>query len=136
MGDKPTDAQRVAKLEQLVTDQARTILHMQRMGGFADAKTLGTRCTRIEERLALVELDGEMLKDVAAHTTNLIGAHLKDRHAIDVDRDEEADSKSWRHMRRRLREWAEKRGLMTRRRDVTDTRHDENRTRPRQAVSA
>ncbi len=136
MGEKPTDAQRIAKLEQLVADQARQILHMQKMGGFADAKTIGIRCTRIEERLALVELDGEMLKDVVAHTSEMMSDHLGDRHGDDLNRGDAIDVRSWRKIRSRMRIWAEARGLMSKRRDVTSTRHDENRTRPRQAVPA
>lgn len=129
MGDKPTDAQRITKLEQLVADQARQILHMQRMGGFADAKTIGVRCSRIEDRLALVELDGKMLKDVAGLSADWMVKHLADRHQVN-EHDNGTDSILFRKIRRRMAEWAEKVGLMAKRRDVTDTRHDENRTRP------
>lgn len=127
---KPTDQDRIAKLEQLVHDARFQISAMQRMGGFADAKTLGTRCTRIEERLALTELDGDMLKDVAAHTSALFEDHLRDRHDSDLDRDSAIDATAWRKIRRRMREWADKRGLLTKRRDLSGARNDENRLRP------
>ena len=126
----PTDQERIAKLEQQLRDAWVQIGHMQRMGGFADAKTLGTRCTRIETRLELVELDGEMLKDVAAHTSELVEDHLRDRHDSDLDRDSAIDATAWRKIRRRMRVWAEKRGLMTARRDVAGVRQSENRLRP------
>jgi hypothetical protein len=132
----PTDQQRIAKLEQLVASQALTITRMLQMGGFADSKTLGIRCTRIEERLALTELDGDMLKDVAAQTTSMFESHLANRHQANINRLDGPDVAAWCRIRKRMREWAEKRGLMTKRRDVTDTRHDENRARPRPAVSA
>lgn len=132
----PTAEERIAKLEQLVRDQAFQILQMQRMGGFADSKAFGIRCSRIEDRVQLLELDGEMLKDVVAHTNTLLGEHLRDRHDADIDRDDAPDVVPWRRIRRRLREWAEKRGLMTKRRDVSDTRKDEGRVRPRAAVPA
>lgn len=135
MGEKPTDGQRIAALEKMVADQARQITIMQRMGGFADAKTIGIRCTRIEERLALLELDGEMLKDVAAHTSAMMQDHLIDRHGED-ERSSSIDMTSWRRIRSRLRIWAEARGLMNKRRDVSNTRRDENRTRPREAMPA
>ena len=63
MGEQktPSDTDRIAKLEHLVAEQARTIARMQRLGGFTDAKTLGVRCARIEKRVELLELDGEML---------------------------------------------------------------------------
>lgn len=139
MGDKKplSDQDRIVRLEQLVADQARTISHMQMMGGFGDAKTVGIRCTRIEKRLDLLELDGEMLKDCLAHTNTQIGEHLRDRHDADIDRDDAPDVVPWRRIRRRMREWAEKRGLMTKRKDVSDARRDEGRLRPRrEAVPA
>ena len=139
MGDMKTAAPaadhsaRIAKLEQLVADQARTIRWMQQQGGFTDAKTLGVRCTRIEKRLELLELDGEMFKDVIAEGQRFMEHHLKDRHdlAAGFDRDDSPDVIPWRRIRKRLREWAEKRGLMAARRDVVDTRNDEGRLRPR-----
>lgn len=132
----PTESERIAKLEQQVRDLTFQVTQMQKIGGFADAKTLGVRCTRIEERLALVELDGEMLKDCTAHVNEMMADHLGDRHGEDVDRGDSIDVRAWRKVRRRLREWAEKRGLMTRRRDVSDTRREENRARPREAMPA
>ena len=142
MGDVKTAAPatdhsaRIAKLEQLVADQARTIRFMQMQGGFADAKTIGVRCTRIEKRVELLELDGEMVKDVVAHQQTMFGEHLRDRHDADIDRDDAPDVIPWRRIRKRLREWAEKRGLMAARRDVVDTRNDEGRLRPRKHGAA
>lgn len=141
MADKPAKEadleKRIAKLEAELRNATWQITQMQKMGGFADSKTLGTRCTRIEERLVLVELDGDMLKDVAAHQVAFVEHHLSDRHdVIPLDRDDAPDVKPWRRMRARLRTWADKRGLMTKRRDLTDVRHDENRTRPRAVASA
>jgi hypothetical protein len=136
MGEQktPSDTDRIAKLEHLVAEQARTIAWMQRLGGFTDAKTIGVRCARIEKRVELLELDGEMLKDVVGLQQGLVEHHLKDRHdlAAGFDRDDSPDVIPWRRIRKRLREWAEKRGLMAARRDVSDVRKDENRARPRQ----
>lgn len=141
MADKPAKEaeleKRIAKLESELRNATWQITQMQKMGGFADSKTLGTRCTRIEERLALVELDGDMLKDVAAHQQNFVEHHLRDRHDVTpLERDDAPDVVPWRRIRARLRTWADKRGLMTKRRDLTNVRHDENRRRPREAVSA
>lgn len=132
-GKKPeptADQQRLAKLERDLADARWQITNMQRLGGFTDAKTHSIRATRIEERLDLLELDGEMVKDALAFSSTAWEDHLKDRHDSDLDRDSAIDATSWRRMRRRMREWAEKRGLMTKRRDLTDTRRDENRQRP------
>jgi len=113
MGDEkkaPTDQERIAKL---------------------DSKMLGIRCHRIEQRLDMLDLDGEMLKDCLAHTNAMLGEHLRDRHDADIDRDDAPDVVPWRRIRRRMREWAEKRGLMSKRRNVSDARRDEGRVRPR-----
>lgn len=132
----PTDQERIAKLEQMLADQAREILRMQMAGGFADSRTLGIRCGRIEQRLDLLELDGEMLKDCLALQQGFVEHHLRDRHDVDnIDRDDAPDVVPWRRIRRRLREWAEKRGLMTRRRDVNDAQRDEGRIRPRREAA-
>lgn len=117
---KLTDAERIARLEQLVREQAIQITKMQLMGGFSDSKTVGIRCTRIEERLALAELDTEMLKDVAAHACEMMRDHLVDRHGED-EMSTAIDMAAWRQIRRRLREWAQKRGLMVRQKK-TETR--------------
>lgn len=130
---KPLTAEeRIAKLEQQVRDQAYQILQMQRVGGFADSRTIGIRCANIEKRLDLVELDGEMVKDCLAHQVTYTEHHLRDRHDVDnIDRDDAPDVVPWRRIRHRMRQWAEKRGLMTKRRDLNDTRRDEGRVRPR-----
>lgn len=127
---QPSDQERMASLEQVVADQARTIARMQLVGGFADSKTLGVRCKRIEDRLELVEFDGEMLKDVAGGTVGLLEVHMRDRHDANFNRLDGNDVGAWCRVKHRMRQWAEKRGLMTKRRDMTDTRRDENRMRP------
>lgn len=126
---KPTDQDRIAKLEQLVRDQQFQISSMQRMGGFADAKTLGIRCTRIEDRLAKTELDGSMLQDFAGLATDWMARHLRDRHDV-AESDNGPDSIGVRKIRRRLAEWADKVRLLSKRRDVNGARIDENRLRP------
>lgn len=134
---KPATAEeRVARLEQLVRDQAREISRMQMMGGFGDAKAVGIRCTRIEERLALAELDGEMLKDAAGLTAAALYSHLKERHDANFARFDGNDVGAVARLRRRMVDWAEKRGLMTKRKDVSDARRDEGRLRPRQHGTA
>jgi len=120
----------VAELRRLVVDQGRMITAMQRTGGFADSKTHSMRSTRIEERLELVELDNEMLKDVAAHHVTLLEDHLRDRHDAELDRDNSIDVISFRKIRRRLHVWAEKRGLVGKKTDLRQARNDENRLRP------
>jgi hypothetical protein len=131
---KPTDQERIAQLEQQLRDLQSQIFVMQRMGGFADAKTLGIRCTRIEERLEREETDGLMLKDLAGLATEWMVQHLRDRHDV-AESDNRADSIFVRKIRRRLAEWAEKVGLMSKRRDVKGSRADENRLRPQAANS-
>lgn len=138
-GKKPEptgDQQRLAKLERDLTDARFQITAMQRMGGFTDAKQHSIRASNIEKRLELLELDGEMVKDVLAYNSEAWADHLRDRHDADLDRDSAIDATNWRRMRRRLREWAEKRGLMTKRRDVTGARTDENRLRPSTVASS
>lgn len=127
-----SDAERIVSLERQLRDLQQQVTQMQRVGGFADSRTIGIRCANMERRLDLLELDGEMVKDVTAHQQNLLEHHLRDRHDSDVDRDDAPDVIPWRRIRKRLREWADKRGLMTKRRDLTDARRDEGRVRPRQ----
>jgi hypothetical protein len=130
---KPTldDAIRqIGELRQKLADQARTITFMQRQGGFADSKALSMRATRIEERIEFLELDGEMLKDVAGLHVALLEDHLKDRHDADLDRDNAIDVINFRRIRKRLHAWAEKRGLIGKRTDLRQSRQDENRLRP------
>lgn len=131
---KPTDQERIAKLEHQLRELQSQISTMQRMGGFADSKTLGVRCARIEERLERGETDGLMLKDLAGLATEWMVQHLRDRHDV-AETDNRADSIFVRKIRRRLAEWAEKVGLMSRRRDVKDARGNENRLRPQAANS-
>lgn len=125
----------VASLRGQLTDMNRQITAMQRMGGFSDSKTVGVRCTRIEARVEALEIDGEMLKDVAGLHVTLLEDHLKDRHDADLDRDNAIDTISFRKIRRRMRLWAEKRGLIERRDDLGGARRDENRLRPAAASS-
>ena len=143
MSDKTT----VSKLSGLNTDQQCRILaglvddlqfqvtHMQRMGGFADSKALSMRSTRLEERVEKLELDGDMLKDVAAGHITLLEEHLKDRHNANMERDNDFDVINWRKIRRRMREWAERRGMLGRKRDISATRRDENRLVPARSMS-
>jgi hypothetical protein len=131
---QPTADQRIAKLEQGLKDANWQIAQMQRMGGFADSKTLSMRSTRIEERLEKVELDGSMLKDFTGLVTDWMARHLHERHGIS-EHDNAPDSIFVRKVRRRLAEWAEKCGLMGKRRDVAGARNDENRLRPQQQAA-
>lgn len=126
----------IGKLRQQLNEACRTITIMQRMGGFADSKTLSMRATRIEERLEKLELDDEMLKDVAAFNVTLLEDHLKDRHDADLDRDNAVDVVHFRRIRRRMREWAEKRGLIGKRTDIRSARQSENRLRASASVPA
>lgn len=135
--EKPTldDAfKAIRALQAQLTEANRQILTMQKFGGFADSKTLGLRSTRIEERLEKVELDGVMLKDVAGLAADWLARHLFERHAIS-EHDNAPDSILARKVRRRLAEWAEKVGLMGKRRDVAGARNDENRLRPQQQAA-
>lgn len=122
--------QRLTMLEASVKNAHWQIERMQKLGGFTDAKTLSMRATRIEERLEVVEFDGEMLKDVVAYNAEAWEDHLKDRHDSDIVRDSAIDTTKWRQIRHRLRVWAEKRGLVNKRRDVAGARQGENRLRP------
>jgi hypothetical protein len=109
--------QRIVTLEAGLKNAVWQIEHMQKQGGFADSKTLSMRASRIEDRLELVELDGEMLKDVAAANSEAWHNHLFDRHGSLIDQDSSIDTTAWRKMRHRIKLWAEKRGLLTKRRD-------------------
>lgn len=117
-------------LRKALNDAQRTITKMQQVGGFADSKQLSMRSTRLEDRVEKLEFDGTMHKDVTAHTVDLVARHLAERHELDLDRDNSPDVIFLRKIRKRLREWAEDTGLMNSRRDMRDTRQDENRLRP------
>lgn len=135
MADKTAPAetaeQRFTKLTSDLADAWRQINRMQQCGGFTDAKTHSVRSTRIEQRLEFAETQIEALLDVSAHLVTLLEDHLRDRHDSDVDRDSAIDATSWRKIRRRLREMAEKLGLMDKNRAIKDVRRDENRLRAR-----
>jgi hypothetical protein len=109
---------------------------MQRMGGFADSKAHSMRATRIEDRLEKLELTSTMLTDVAAFHVTLLDDHLKDRHDADLDRDNSIDVIQFRRIRRRMREWAEKMGLIGKRTDIRQARQSENRLRASASVPA
>lgn len=126
---------RIETLTKSVNDAQRTITSMQRVGGFADSKQLSMRSARLEERVEKLEFDETMHQDVTAHTVDLLTKHMAERHGIDLDRDNAPDVIFLRKIRRRLREWAEDKGLMNKRRDVTGARNDENRLRPQAAKS-
>lgn len=132
---RPALEQEVAKLTADLANAWTQIRWMQTRGGFTDAKTHSMRSARIEERLEKVELDGEMLKDVAGIHVTLLEDHLKDRHDADLDRENSIDVISFRKIRRRMRAWAESRGLIGKRDDLGSTRRDENRLRPSAAGS-
>jgi hypothetical protein len=136
-GKKPELAleQRVNKLTADLAGALKQIEWMRTRGGFTDAKTHSMRATRIEERIEQVELKAEALLDVAAFSTTLMEDHLRDRHDCDVDRDSAIDATHWRKTRRRLRDLAEKLGLMNKRRDITQTRQSESRLRPQQVMA-
>lgn len=130
---QPPDHERIASLERQVRDLTQLVTRMQLVGGFADSKSIGIRCANMEKRLDLVELDGEMLKDVSAFQVSFVEHHLRDRHDVaGIDRDDAWDVVPFRRIRQRMRIWAEKRGFMTKRKDLTDARRDEGRVRPRQ----
>lgn len=132
MDEKPTLEQafrEIAKLRQDLVDANRTILGMQRVGGFADSKTLSVRSTRIEERVEKLETDNAMVLDFVGMSADLFARHLFERHAIS-DTDNSPDSIFVRKIRRRLAEWADKVGLTGKRRDLNGARLDENRLRP------
>lgn len=120
----------IAELRRTVQEQGRTILCMQRAGGFADSKFHSIRATRLEARLDVLELDNAMILDVAAHNVALLEDHLRDRHDANLDRGDAIDEISFRRIRKRMREWAEKRGLIGKRTDLRQARQDENRIRP------
>ncbi len=132
MDEKPTLEQafkEIAKLRQDLADANRQILQMQRVGGFADSKQLSLRSTRLEDRVEKLETDSSMLKDVAGIVADWMARHLLERHQVN-DTDNSPDSILMRKVRRRLAEWADKAGLMNKRRDVNGARQDENRLRP------
>ena len=122
----------IAALRKTTDDQQRTITRMQSVGGFADSKTLSVRSQRIEDRVERLEFDATMAKDVTAYSADLMSRHLGERHELDLDRDNSPDVIFLRKIRKRLREWAEDSGLMGKRRDVGETRRDENRLRSAQ----
>lgn len=122
-------------LTRSLNEANRTITKMQAVGGFADSKQLSMRSARLEERVEKLEFDETMHQDVTAHTVDLLTRHMGERHGLDLDRDNAPDVIFLRKIRKRLREWAEDKGLMNKRRDVTGARNDENRLRPIAAKS-
>lgn len=137
MDEKPTLEQafkEIAKLRQDLADANRQIMQMQKVGGFADSKTLSLRSTRIEERVEKLETDNTMVLDFTGMVADWMARHLLERHQV-ADTSNEPDSILMRKVRRRLAEWADKVGLMGKKRDVTGARTDENRLRPQAAHS-
>lgn len=117
-----TIEQRMTKLTSDLQMARQDIDWMKTRGGFTDAKTHSMRAARIEQRLELVELDSEMLKDVSSANLEAWQDHLQDRHDCHVERDSAIDATAWRKMRHRLKTWMQKRGLLTKRReDVRST---------------
>lgn len=132
MDEKPTlehAFQEIRKLRADLDSANRQIMAMQKVGGFADSKQLSQRSTRLEERVEKLETDSTMLLDVTGMAADWMARHLFERHAI-AETDNQADSIFVRKIRRRLAEWADKAGLMGKRRDLNGARTDENRLRP------
>lgn len=127
---------RVNRLESDLTAAKRKIEWLETRGGFTDAKTHSMRASRIEDRVAVLETKAEALLDVAAAHVALLEDHLQDRHDADLVRDNAIDVVNFRGIRRRLHALAEKLGLLGRRRDVTEARRSENRTRPPEVASS
>ncbi len=121
--------QRLRELEGKVRNQKMQLDWMRREGGFAPSKEISVRISRLEERVERAETDSEMHGDVAGLAVRYMEEHLKDRHGADLDRDDDPDVVNYRRLRKRLREWAEKVGLLARRRDLVSARRDENRVR-------
>lgn len=109
----------------------RRMKAMQDVGGFADSATLSKRAKRIEDRLEILEADRDMLLDVNALLLGALREHLIDRHDAEFVRDNDRDVVNARKALRRIGQWAEKRGLRDRQRDVLDAQRDENSLRPR-----
>lgn len=126
----------ISRLRQQLKDVQHAVSIMQRMGGFADSKAHSMRATRIEDRIEKLELTSTMLTDVAAFHVTLLEDHLKDRHDADLDRDNSIDVIQFRRIRRRMREWAEKMGLIGKRTDIRQARQSENRLRASASVPA
>ena len=89
----------------------------------------------------LVEAKVEALLDLAAHNVALLEDHIGDRHDVDLNRcraggDDALDAVNFRRMKNRLRDLAEKLGLLNKRRDLTDARRSENRLRPQQVANS
>lgn len=131
-----TFEQQLKTLSAKIADLGVQVTHMQRMGGFTDAKTLSMRSTRLEERVEKTEAAVELLKDVSAHLTTLVADHLKTRHSVNLVEDNSTDTISFRRILRRMREFAEKTGLAKKRADLRETRQGENRLRPAIAEAA
>lgn len=127
---KLTDDQRLRILEGKLEGMQATINHMQRMGGFADSKTLSMRCHHIEQRLELNEFDLDMLKDNQASVISFAEDHLKTAHKVDLSRSEEVAPTMLRKIRHRLIRWADARGLWQKRNGVREARQSENRLKP------
>jgi hypothetical protein len=133
---KPTTIdQQINDLKSRLGIVDNTIKRMQSVGGFADSALLGKRSERLEGRVAVLEADVEMLMDVNALLLGALREHLLDRHNVDCVRDNDRDVINVRKALRRMSEWADKRGLRDRQRDVLSTIKDENRLRPRQLAT-
>lgn len=103
---EPTLAQAMQEIQSLraaVNDANRTITQMQKIGGFADSKTLSQRSTRLEQRVEKLEFDGTLHKDLTAHLVDLLTKHLTERHDL-PDTDNGTDMIFLRKIKRRLRE--------------------------------
>ena len=133
--------QQVKMLTGQVVFLRQQVEHMQKLGGFTDAKTLSIRSTRLESRMEAVEKsvnllrhDADMLMDVSAAVVSFAADHLVDRHQARLVVDNQLDVHAVSKMKRRMRQWAEDRGLFTKRNDMRDARRSERRRRPAPAV--
>lgn len=129
----PTDQQRLEKAEREIADLWWQVSHMQKLGGFTDAKTLSVRSKRAEDRTEVLERDVAMLLDLAGLQASLADAMLGQHLQLDLRTSNAPAVIFFRKVRRRLGEWTEACKLKTRRNDVTEARLDENRIRPREA---
>lgn len=124
-------AKQLAQITARLDSNDRRVRAMQDLGGFADSKTLGMRAKRIEDRLEILEADRDMLLDVNALLLGALREHLIDRHDMDMARDNDRDGINVRKALRCVGQWAEKRGLRDKQREVVSAMRDENRLRPK-----
>ncbi len=109
----------------------RQIDHLNAAGDFADGKMIRARSERLEERVAKLELANTALLDTIAALLEAGVYHLADRHDARDLLDNRPDTISLRKAKHRLRRYADESGLTRKRADLTSTRQDEGRLRPK-----